>query len=413
MPTSSLRRAVEAVDAQTRRADRAAPRPARAPRAGLAGAAHHGLVAEHLEKVGVEVQLLPEERADRRARVRRGDGPLDRAARRPRRAPGRRPRRQPWASTVDGVAHACGHDVHTAVAGRGGHRAARGAPSASPLPGRVRLLFQPAEEVMPGGALEVIAAGALDGVSHVFGLHCDPSIDVGAGRPARRPADRRRRRADRAADRPRRPHLPPAPDRGPHLRARQAGHRAPRRAVAPARPARRRQPGLGRGPRRLGEERHPRVRRGRRHPADARRGRLGGRRGPRPRADRPDPRAVRRAGGDHLRARRAAGRQQGRVRPRCSARGVSDVLGKERGRLHRRRASAARTSRGTSSRSRAPWAASARARPAARPTTCTRATCRSTSGPSAIGAKVLAAAVLTTFDAGSRRLSRPAVLPNR
>ncbi len=32
---------------------------------------------------------------------------------------------------------------------------------------------------MPGGALEVIAAGALDDVEHVFGLHCDPSIDVG------------------------------------------------------------------------------------------------------------------------------------------------------------------------------------------------------------------------------------------
>ena len=33
---------------------------------------------------------------------------------------------------------------------------------------------------MPGGALEVIAAGALDDVGHVFGLHCDPSIDVGS-----------------------------------------------------------------------------------------------------------------------------------------------------------------------------------------------------------------------------------------
>ena len=32
---------------------------------------------------------------------------------------------------------------------------------------------------MPGGALEVIAAGALEGVQHVYGLHCDPSIDVG------------------------------------------------------------------------------------------------------------------------------------------------------------------------------------------------------------------------------------------
>ena len=39
---------------------------------------------------------------------------------------------------------------------------------------------------MPGGALEVIAAGALDGVGHVFGLHCDPAIDVGAGRAAGR-----------------------------------------------------------------------------------------------------------------------------------------------------------------------------------------------------------------------------------
>jgi amidohydrolase len=47
------------------------------------------------------------------------------------------------------------------------------------LPGRVRLLFQPAEEVMPGGALEVIAAGGLADVVHAFGLHCDPSLDVG------------------------------------------------------------------------------------------------------------------------------------------------------------------------------------------------------------------------------------------
>ena len=32
---------------------------------------------------------------------------------------------------------------------------------------------------MPGGALHLISAGALEGVSHVFGLHCDPSLDVG------------------------------------------------------------------------------------------------------------------------------------------------------------------------------------------------------------------------------------------
>jgi amidohydrolase len=85
---------------------------------------------------------------------------------------------EPWRSTVDGVAHACGHDVHTsALVGAGLALAAAHAQEA--LPGRVRLLFQPAEEVMPGGALEVIAAGALEDVTHVYGLHCDPSIDVG------------------------------------------------------------------------------------------------------------------------------------------------------------------------------------------------------------------------------------------
>jgi len=83
----------------------------------------------------------------------------------------------PWKSTVPGVAHACGHDVHTAgLVGAGlalSEVSARGL-----LPGRVRLLFQPAEEVMPGGALHLLAAGALRGVDHVFGLHCDPSLDV-------------------------------------------------------------------------------------------------------------------------------------------------------------------------------------------------------------------------------------------
>jgi amidohydrolase len=81
----------------------------------------------------------------------------------------------PYASTVDGVAHMCGHDAHTAIL-LGAARALAGAPE---LPGRVRLLFQPAEEVMPGGALDMIAAGALDGVDRVFGLHCDPRLEVG------------------------------------------------------------------------------------------------------------------------------------------------------------------------------------------------------------------------------------------
>jgi amidohydrolase len=82
----------------------------------------------------------------------------------------------PWASTIDGVAHACGHDVHTA--GLVGAGLALQSVAAD-LPGRVRLIFQPAEEIMPGGALMAIKAGALEGVSRMFGLHCDPGVDVG------------------------------------------------------------------------------------------------------------------------------------------------------------------------------------------------------------------------------------------
>jgi amidohydrolase len=84
----------------------------------------------------------------------------------------------PWRSTIQGVAHACGHDVHTtALLGAG--LALQRLHQDAPFEGGVRLLFQPAEEVMPGGALEMITAGALDDVTHAFGLHCDPSLDVG------------------------------------------------------------------------------------------------------------------------------------------------------------------------------------------------------------------------------------------
>src|SRR4029079_10239821 len=84
----------------------------------------------------------------------------------------------PWRSQVHGVAHACGHDVHTtALLGAG--LALAEVHDRGLLPGRVRLLFQPAEEVMPGGALHLMEKGALDEVERVFALHCDPGVDVG------------------------------------------------------------------------------------------------------------------------------------------------------------------------------------------------------------------------------------------
>jgi amidohydrolase len=81
-----------------------------------------------------------------------------------------------FASRADGVMHACGHDAHTAmllavarllVA----HRDDFG--------GEIRFLFQHAEEVPPGGATELVAAGAVEGVDAVVGLHVESTLEVG------------------------------------------------------------------------------------------------------------------------------------------------------------------------------------------------------------------------------------------
>src|SRR5450755_5020707 len=83
----------------------------------------------------------------------------------------------PYRSTVPNACHACGHDVHTTILLGAGLFLARAA-QAGALPGRVRLIFQPAEEV-PGGALDVLAAGGIASVDRIFALHCDPRLDVG------------------------------------------------------------------------------------------------------------------------------------------------------------------------------------------------------------------------------------------
>jgi amidohydrolase len=81
----------------------------------------------------------------------------------------------PYTSTMPNVAHACGHDAHTAIL----LGTAVALASVAELPVGVRLIFQAAEELMPGGAIDAIAAGALAGVTRIFALHCDPRLEVG------------------------------------------------------------------------------------------------------------------------------------------------------------------------------------------------------------------------------------------
>jgi len=83
----------------------------------------------------------------------------------------------PYRSLNAGACHACGHDVHTSILLGTGLFLAKAA-AAGALPGKVRLIFQPAEEV-PGGALDVMAAGGISSVDRIFALHCDPRLDVG------------------------------------------------------------------------------------------------------------------------------------------------------------------------------------------------------------------------------------------
>ncbi|KYC42789.1 hydrolase [Scytonema hofmannii PCC 7110] len=81
-----------------------------------------------------------------------------------------------YASRTQGIMHACGHDVHTTV---GLGTAMVLSQIAEELPGKVRFLFQSAEEIAQG-ANWMVADGAMKGVSSILGVHVFPSISAGS-----------------------------------------------------------------------------------------------------------------------------------------------------------------------------------------------------------------------------------------
>ena len=137
-------------------------------------------LAEELEQLGFDIQVRPEETGMYADLVPEGFDPL----REPTVAirsdidglPITEQNDLPYKSQNEGVMHACGHDVHMAsVVGAG--KAVSEIREA--LPGRIRLLFQHAEERVPGGANEMVSFGAIDEVDAILGLHCDPELETG------------------------------------------------------------------------------------------------------------------------------------------------------------------------------------------------------------------------------------------
>ena len=83
-----------------------------------------------------------------------------------------------FASEVEGVMHACGHDAHTAIL-LGAAKIL--ADMNQSVPGKVKFLFQPSEEAFPGGALPMIEEGVMENptVDAALALHLDSALPTG------------------------------------------------------------------------------------------------------------------------------------------------------------------------------------------------------------------------------------------
>lgn len=84
----------------------------------------------------------------------------------------------PYESKVAGASHSCGHDLHTAIS-VGAALTLKRLHDEGYYSGGTRIIFQPAEEAQPGGALSLLPQGVLDGLEEVYAVHCEPKEDVG------------------------------------------------------------------------------------------------------------------------------------------------------------------------------------------------------------------------------------------
>jgi amidohydrolase len=131
------------------------------------------LIVDHLEAIGLSPKVLPGGTGVS-CDVGNGDRPLIALRADIDALPITDQKDVSYRSTIDGVCHGCGHDAHTAILlGAAAELAQRD------LPGRVRLLFQPAEETVPGGSTAVLDAGVLEGVEQIYAVHCDPRLETG------------------------------------------------------------------------------------------------------------------------------------------------------------------------------------------------------------------------------------------
>ena len=78
----------------------------------------------------------------------------------------------PFSSEINGVMHACGHDLHTAMMLGNAKILCNNREMFS---GTVKLIFEPSEEIQPGGAKDIIRSGLVDDVSAFFALHVLPT----------------------------------------------------------------------------------------------------------------------------------------------------------------------------------------------------------------------------------------------